>query len=137
WDLMGRFAASEPVVVLGGTGGEARDYLHVSDASRLMIDAAEQASPTAPVVNGGTGVSTTVAHAGQLAASLWEARTGRRPIVAFSGVVRSGDPASLIANVSRASSWGFAARERLPGGLGNMIDWALSELDVSTARKRV
>ncbi len=118
WDLCNRCVAGADVH-LGGNGSEARDWLHVSDAVALLRCAAKSVSPESPVVNGGTGIATTVAEVAALVCTAWG--NGRTP--AFSGVVRPGDPPSLIADTTRASATGFQARTPVADGIKAYVEW--------------
>lgn len=93
WDLLGRLERGEDPVVLGGTGEEIRDFIHVADAAELLLDAVALATPACPAHNAGTGLGTPVGVMAAQAAASWGA--ARPP--AFSGVVRPGDPPVLVA----------------------------------------
>ena len=118
WDLCGRCAAGAAVAV-SGTGDELRDWIHVDDAVDLLRAAAATAAPSAPVYNGGTGVATTVHAAVSLVCAAWG--QGRAP--RFDGLVRPGDPPSLVARMDAAAAIGFAPRVALADGVADYVDW--------------
>ena len=58
WDACVKLAGGDEI--FNGTGDEVRDWLHVEDAAELLIIAMQRASPSCPVVNGGTGTGVSV-----------------------------------------------------------------------------
>lgn len=106
-----------------GSGEEQRDWLHVSDAAALMHLAAHHASPAAPVANGGTGTGTTISEVLRIMGQHWP--TPMAP--AFTGQVKAGDPAHLVANTAIATSWGFTPRIGLEQGVYQYIQWFCME----------
>ena len=93
WDLCGKFAG-QGSVTLGGTGAELRDWIHIDDVVRLLADSAPSASVAVPVVNGGTGIATSVRD---VAAAMVAALGGNAGAISFSGLSRPGDPFCLVA----------------------------------------
>jgi len=121
FDLGRRLAAGERTVTLGGSGAEARDFLYGEDAARLLLDAAAWAGVGVALVNGGTGRAVTVAEIAECMAAVWNPNDPAR--IAFSGEVRQGDPAFLVADVTRLSDAGFTPRIGLSEGLARTIVW--------------
>lgn len=121
FDLCGRCDRAEPgtSIPIGGTGSERRDWLHVGDAVRLLALAGREASPSCPVVNGGTGEGTTVSEIARTVCELW----GKQQAPAFSGETRPGDPHSLVAAIDRARAIGFAPGVTVAEGLGEYVEW--------------
>jgi len=119
WDACTRLAHGAQVLELGGSGKELRDWLHVSDVARLMVWAAQRASSRVELVNGGTGVATSVRSiAGQLCAA-W----GEGCSVVFNGRARAGDPQQLVADVARASAEGFTPSMAWQEGINAYVQW--------------
>lgn len=117
WDICTRLSADPAVLSLGGTGLELRDWLHVEDAVELLTLAGSPVAPT--VLNGGTGTATEVAAIASQVRDAW----GSAAAVEFTGVRRPGDPASLVADVTRARSLGFAPRRAWRDGLDEYVRW--------------
>src|SRR5205085_11925901 len=101
WDLCTRLSKAPRELLLAGTGTEARDFLHVEDAARLLADrglrADGQDAPGA-IVNGGTGVATSVREIAERTVAAW----GTPTPVRFTARSRPGDPASLVADSGAA-----------------------------------
>lgn len=120
YELCRRCAAAAPgtSLELGGTGGERRDWLHVSDAVAILLLAARE--PIVPnAINGGTGVATSVAVVAQGVCSAWA--KALRPV--FSGVVRAGDPVNLVADIRRATAAGYIPLITVDDGIADYVRW--------------
>jgi len=120
WDLARRLAAKPERLELSGTGEEKRDFLHLDDAVRLVGLAAGLEVPAAPLIlNGGAGEAVGVRRAAEtLARAL-----GSRAAIGFSGETRAGDPAALVADVSRSRALGFAPLTRFEDGVRAYARW--------------
>ena len=119
WDVCHRLQADPGRLVLGGSGQEARDWLHVTDAVELLHAATAQANAQGFLVNGGTGVATTVREIAAYLCKSWGVKTN----VAFSGATGAGDPEYLVADVGRMSSLDFAPKVAPEVGIGEYVDW--------------
>lgn len=122
WDLCCKLENSvrggHPVM-LGGTGLEVRDWLHVSDAVKLLWLARTECRTECPVVNGGNGIGTTVKDVADCVGRAW----GVTPDLSFTGVVRHGDPQSLIADTAVACRMGFRPLIGLEAGVDETVAW--------------
>lgn len=94
WDACQRLEASTSPLALAGTGDELRDWLHVSDAARVLHHAASLASSECPTIHGATGVPVSVRDIGDALCAAF----GRRDRAVFSGKVRAGDPLRLVSH---------------------------------------
>lgn len=119
WDLCSRFEGGAAETVLGGSGEELRDWLHIDDVARLLEMAAAHASPDVTLVNGGRGEGLAVRTVAELVRSSW---AGAGP-VSFSGAGRPGDPFSLVAGTSRLGQWGFHPTVPAERGIADYVDW--------------
>lgn len=120
WDLCGKLAvAGNSPVVLGGTGRELRDWLHVSDAAALLWLAHAQCDVSCPVANGGTGIATSIREVAGMVCEAWGGGAG----VEFSGIARAGDPPCLIADCTRAIQLGFKPGVMLAEGIREAVGW--------------
>lgn len=116
WNKMGRGGT----LILGGTGDETRDFMHIDDATRLLLHVAPHTSPKTPIiVNGGTGRATTIREA----TLLMERLCGSTAQLSFSGEARQGDPAHLVADVTRLEKLGYSHTVTLPDGLADYARW--------------
>ncbi|MGY4311299.1 NAD-dependent epimerase/dehydratase family protein [Bradyrhizobium sp. JR3.5] len=120
WDICSRLAAREPVLTLGGTGNEIRDWTDVRDVARLLAAVAETPSQeTFRIINGGSGRGTSVADIATGLIRQW----GSNTVVRHSGVSRAGDPVSLLADETRLRRIGFDWRIPLDRGLCDYVTW--------------
>ena len=119
WDICRKLASGEKTLTLGGTGEEVRDWLHVSDASRMLgllrrINVAEKL-----VINGGTGIGTPIRKLAQTIIDAWNPDIR----IAFDGRPRPGDPLSLIADTGRLDALGFKPLIPLGDGAREFVIW--------------
>jgi len=119
WDLCHRLQKSPQTLELQGTGNEIRDWLFIEDAIQILIAAAQKASCTPFIVNGGTGISTSVYDVATTLCEAWV----ESPQIKFSGKQRSGDPFSLIADTQRLHNLGFVAKYKLAEGIEKYVRW--------------
>ena len=106
WDLCCKFEQKEGEIILHGTGDEIRDWIHIEDAVRLMLRAYENASQEITLLNGGTGIGTTIREiANEVRGAFGDDRRVR-----FNGTTRAGDPRFYQADISRAQSMGWKPR---------------------------
>ena len=122
WELGRRLLAGENPVTLFGTGDEVRDFFCVEDAAQLIFHLATTPHPSPLVVNGGTGVPTTVA----VFAQLFARALGVTPRISFNGEVRPGDPPVYCADITRLSGLGFQPNVALADGLTDYARWLRS-----------
>jgi UDP-glucose 4-epimerase len=134
WDICCKLDGdASAALLLGGSGRELRDWIHVADAVRLLWLARDLCGPHCAAVNGGTGCATAVAGVARIVCEAW----GRLPAdVQFSGVSRPGDPESLIADIALARSMGFAPRVPFPQGIAETVAWFRDHRGQSPRRSR-
>lgn len=120
WDLCVRLRDGARSLTLGGTGRERRDWTEVRDVARLLAYVGSN-SPVQPVdiLNGGSGVATTVADIAQTVADSWDEGIS----VAFSGSARTGDPFSLVADSARLNALPFEWSIPCDAGVAEYVAW--------------
>ena len=121
WDACRRIRDNETTFF--GTGSETRDFLHVSDAAKLIVTSVTYASAACPIVNGGTGISASIK---QVLTDLFDL-LGRSDKPSFDGSQRPGDPRDYRADITRASEWGWSPKIALSDGLRGYVSWYLRE----------
>ena len=120
WDICSRLQHDSRTLELGGTGAEIRDWTDVRDVARLLVCIAKKPQQeTFRVVNGGCGRGTSVAEVAQMLVRHW----GGNVAVRYSGIVRAGDPFSLLADDAMLGRIGFAWRVLLDQGLADYVAW--------------
>jgi UDP-glucose 4-epimerase len=120
WDICSRLRRGERTVVLGGTGAEVRDWIDVRDVARLFTKMAEVPQQESyQIVNGGSGFGTTVADVAGMLVKNW----GSDVAVRFSGIVRPGDPFSLLADCAKLRQLPFEWQFLLERGLAEYVHW--------------
>ncbi|MCA6117809.1 SDR family oxidoreductase [Bradyrhizobium sp. WSM 1738] len=120
WDICCRLQAGERNLMLGGTGAEVRDWTDVRDVARLLtaIDGKPQ-SEAFQVINAGSGLGTTVARVAARIAECW----GGTVSVQYSGVVRAGDPTSLLSDDAMRHTLPFDWKIPVEQGLADYVSW--------------
>ncbi len=119
WDCATKLSAAQGPIELGGTGEELRDWIHVDDAADLLQRVAARADNTCPIYNGGSGSGVTVREVVDLLAAALHSSQGIR----YNGRRRAGDPAVLVADVTRSHDIGHNCSVSLPDGVRRYADW--------------
>jgi UDP-glucose 4-epimerase len=111
WDTCMRIHNNEPLIFYG-TGRETRDFIHVNDATSLVLDFANSLNGF-DVINGGSGVSVDICSVvNDLCTYLGHSKT-----VHFSGQVKDGDPLYFKADIRKAQRLGWEPKVDLRTGL--------------------
>lgn len=121
WDACNKIAGGEPKFF--GTGEEIRDWLHVSDAARLLYLAAEHADVSSPTVNGASGQGVSVR---QMLETV-KATMGMNTALHFTGSPKGGDPLRYVANVEQTQKWGFSPQVDWLKGVEAYVRWFQKE----------
>ncbi|SIO38531.1 UDP-glucose 4-epimerase [Bradyrhizobium erythrophlei] len=120
WDMCSRLQRGERTLVLGGTGAEVRDWIDVRDVALLFAKIAEVPQRESyQVVNGGSGLGTTVADIAGMLVKNW----GGDIAVRYSGSIRPGDPFSLLADDTKLRRLPFDRQIPLERGLAEYVLW--------------
>jgi len=124
WDACQRISLNESLFF--GTGEETRDWLHVDDAARLLIQAGNYASSLCPIVNGGFGESVSVRN---VLTDIFRLM-GRNDQPSFCGTQRPGDPVHYHADIGEALAWGWRPEVSWKDGLARYVSWFRKEHDL-------
>jgi UDP-glucose 4-epimerase len=120
WDICNRLQQGERRLVLGGTGGELRDWTDVRDVVRLLAKIGDLPQHESfSIINGGSGCGVSVAEVANLLVRRWSDDV----TVSYSGVVRPGDPFSLIADDANLRRLSFDWKISLDRGLDDYVSW--------------
>lgn len=122
WDLCGKVSKGGDVV-LGGTGEELRDWMHISDVSRALEKVSTLASTGAPVVNIGTGIPLSVSEVARLLMSFWYEKKSSLPNIVFNQNIRLGDPHFLVANNEMMRASHIAHNLGISDGISQYVAW--------------
>ena len=105
-----------------GTGLETRDWIHISDAAALAVKAAG-ADCGYEIINGGTGVKTSIKDTIALLSKEFEKYNIAARPVKFNNIVRAGDPAYYWADIGRALESGWKPAITLADGISRYVKW--------------
>jgi UDP-glucose 4-epimerase len=120
WDICSRLHRGERTLILGGTGAEMRDWTDIRDVVRLFARIGEVPQRDShQIINGGSGLGTSVADVAGMLVKRW----GGDIAVRFSGVVRAGDPFSLIADDSQLRGISFGWKIPADQGVAEYVPW--------------
>jgi len=120
WDICSRLERGGRTLVLGGTGAEIRDWTDVRDVARLLTRIGElPQQETFRIINGGSGRGTSVADIANMLVKNW----GSDISVRYSGVVRAGDPFSLLADATVLRRLPFEWLIPIDRGLADYVKW--------------
>jgi UDP-glucose 4-epimerase len=121
WDCCGRLAQNPARLDLGGTGGEKRDWLHVTDLCAILEHAGDASGPSPLVINAAGGSSISVREVIEALCAAWDPSCAAK--IDFSGKSRAGDPFSLIANVDALKPWRFTPSVPFEEGITRYVSW--------------
>jgi UDP-glucose 4-epimerase len=120
WDICSKLKSESSSLNLGGSGTEIRDWTDVRDVVRLLARAEELlATESFRAINGGSGKGTSVAAVADGLVRLWGSGTAVR----YSGIVRPGDPTSLLADAGGLQEIDFRWKIPLDQGLVDYVQW--------------
>jgi UDP-glucose 4-epimerase len=123
WEIASRLGAGAKRLELSGSGEEARDFLYIDDAVRMLgLVAGLDRAALPAVINGGTGIATTVRDAAEEMCRAF----GADVEIAFTGVERPGDPKRLVASLKLARGLGFVPQMALAEGVARTALWSRS-----------
>lgn len=118
WDMYQKFANNE-VVELFGTGNESRDFIHVSDITRVVQLVIEKCSFKSNKINVANGQEFTIK---QVAETFKEGLASSKAIT-FNNIVKSGDPLNWRADVSVLTALGYTPKMSIETGIKSYIQW--------------
>ena len=120
WDVCSKLQQDGQTLVLGGTGAETRDWTDVRDIARLLTTIAKPPQPEKfRIINGGSGRGTSVAEIAGMLVRNW----GNDVAVRYSGVVRPGDPPSLLADDTLLHRLWFNWQITPESGIADYMKW--------------
>jgi len=118
WDACNKIQPAGEEVIFFGTGAETRDWIHVEDATALLLKLAEK-HDSVQVINGGSGKQRTIREIIGLIAEQFKSPA----IISFNQKCREGDPQHYWADISSAIDIGWAPRINLEKGLQQYVRW--------------
>jgi UDP-glucose 4-epimerase len=120
WDVCSRLHQDGHTLLIGGTGAEIRDWTDVRDVVRLLTTIAELPQPEKfRIINGGSGLGTSVAEIASTLVKNWDTEVAVR----YSGTVRPGDPSSLLADDTLLRQLPFNWQISLDRGIADYVKW--------------
>lgn len=121
WDAMNKYRNG--IYSFLGTGKEMRDWIHITDAARLICLAASFHNDSFAIFNGGHAKASI-----EKILALLAKFSGSNFIPTFSGEVHSGNPRNLIAStLSARRDLGFVPKVDLEKGIQQYVDWFSSQ----------
>ena len=123
WDMCTKLMCGTRHLELGGTGDELRDWTEIRDVVRVLESAMTFPldSDKISIVNGGSGLATTVSKIAALVLEFWPTPAD----VKFNGRCRPGDPFSLVADGRLLQSTGFSWKVPVDSGVHDYVRWYL------------
>jgi UDP-glucose 4-epimerase len=118
WDASTKLTNAKGEAGFWGTGEETRDWIHIDDATALIVKLSESTTPFS-IVNGATGNRVTV----RTVLEIFKKELGVDVDIIFNGVVRPGDPRFYHADISNLQQLGFQPTVLLSDGLTSYAAW--------------
>ncbi|MGN7733622.1 NAD-dependent epimerase/dehydratase family protein [Ensifer sp. 22564] len=131
WDACHKITNKD--VMFFGTGEETRDWIHVEDAARLMVCAADATVSSTRIFNGANGSSVRIREVLQHLAKLLDVNVE----IKFSGMSRPGDPIHYEAEVLGSLELGWRPQVSFSDGLAQYARWFKSEVGCHKTQQSV
>lgn len=123
FDLCSSLKRDSLAVVLGGSGGELRDWTDVRDVARILGEIVPMAAMDAPVLNVGRGQGVSVGEVAAYVVRSWAEGVANYAKVSFSGITRTGDPFSLIAETTKQLRGELVCEISPEAGIADYVSW--------------
>lgn len=127
WDICSQLALHPGHLILGGSGGELRDWAEVNDVARALGLVGDNIDVAFRIINIGTGHGTNISQIARGIVDAWSAGETLPAEIRFSGETRAGDPQSLVAHSEQLAAIGFEWEIDVPKGLAAYVNWFRSE----------
>lgn len=111
-------ASNEEDVIFFGTGKETRDWIHVTDAAKLVYNFATMVNGL-EIINGGTGIRVEIREV----LELLKKEYGTIAEIKFNGKVREGDPKFFWADISKLKKYNWAPTISLKEGINMYVNY--------------
>ena len=118
WDASVKLSTTEGEATFWGTGEETRDWIHVDDATEIILKLSKS-SESFCIVNGATGTRITVRDVIEMLREALDAEVA----IKFNGAARAGDPHFYHADVSKLRQLGLLPTVSLADGLNRYAAW--------------
>ncbi|MBB6127043.1 NAD-dependent epimerase/dehydratase family protein [Mucilaginibacter lappiensis] len=119
WDACMKIKNAANEIALFGTGEETRDWLYVKDAALLILAIAINEKKSISIINGGSGIKTTVNDTIQLLIKLYN----KKVAISFNQKVKAGDPRFYHADISVAKELGWEPQVGLEEGILQYVNY--------------
>jgi UDP-glucose 4-epimerase len=108
-----------------GTGMEVRDWVHVEDATELIVRSADHSFASVEKVNCASGKGVTVSEIIKWLMVAFDIDAEPE----FTGKERKGNPDIYVADISKATSWGWQPKINLHDGINDYVRWFKAHSD--------
>jgi len=132
YDLIRKIDADPSTLEIHGTGRELRDLGFVDDIVAGTITVGEAAPGRGEAINIGSGQMHTIEHLARTICSV----LGVEPELRFTGNVRPGDAERIVADITKARTFGFDPRVSLREGVERTVAWVRGSSQQAADEKR-
>ncbi|MFN2613734.1 MAG: NAD-dependent epimerase/dehydratase family protein [Actinomycetota bacterium] len=129
YDLISKVERDPERVEVFGTGHELRDLAFVDDVVAATVIASDAAPARGEAYNVGSGTMVTIAD---VVRSVCRAMAVD-PEIVFTGSVRPGDSARMVADIGRLRTLGYEPCVRLDEGIARTVSWVIGSIPADLA----
>ena len=114
------------MISLFGTGGETRDFIHISDFTLFMDIIIQKSNFNAEVFNAASGQQTDI----KSISAIFEKHYAGAKKITFNGEVKKGDPIHWEADITAVRKLGFAPKADFEASVLDYVKWFSREYEI-------
>ena len=122
WDACLKIEKAIEKVEFFGTGEETRDWVHISDAVKLILKIVESNKSNFDIINCGSGIRITIKEVIEKIVSAFN----KNIKIYFNGNNKPGDPKYYLADISKALKLGWKPMVNIENGILEYVEWYMN-----------
>lgn len=117
WDACNKLKNND--LIFWGSGNETRDWIHVIDAAKYLVQSVERTDKLYNIINIASGVNISISKVLNRLFKYYGIK--QKPV--FNGIIDKGNPKDYLADISKIKTWNIGEKISLELGIKNYIEW--------------